>query len=410
MSFDITTLMASNLPTPAQRWGGFPPYHFVGGNNAPEGVPVDDLIAAATSVLKREGETLATYNLNSGPQGYLPLREFVADKVRLQRGIQCSADDILITSGSLQGLDLVNDVFLTAGDTVIAEQFSYGGALSRLKTRGVNVIGIPLDEEGLRTDHLADTLATLKDKGIKPKYIYTIPTVQNPTSAIMGEQRRRELLQLAADYGVMVFEDECYADLVWGAERPPALRAMDKNNLVVHIGSFSKSIAPALRVGYVVADWPVLSQMLACKTDAGSGALEQMVLAEYCRQHFDNHLVSLNDKLQQKAQTLIDALSESFGTAAEYSNPPGGIFLWVKLPDAVDTLALYQAAAEEGVVINPGPEWSTDHEPAKHSLRICFAHPSHEQLRQGITKLAAICARTTGVPERIANTSTSSTN
>ncbi len=402
-SFDITPLLAPDLPAPAQRWDGFPPFNFVGGNTDAEVVPVEDLVAAASAALHREGKTLATYNLASGPQGYLPLRKFVAEKVHTQRGINCSADDILITSGSLQGLDLVNEIFLTPGDTVITEQFSYGGALSRLARRGVDVIGIPLDAEGLRTDYLAETLADLKSRGIKPKYIYTIPTVQNPTGAIMGEQRRRELLRLSAEYGVLVFEDECYADLVWNGERPPALSALATKGQVVHIGSFSKSIAPALRVGYAVADWSILSRMLACKTDAGSGALEQMMLGEYCRRHFNTHVASLNQRLQKKAQTLTDALSEYFGTAAEFSAPDGGIFLWIKLPESVDTLALSQVAFKEGIAINPGPEWSTDTEPAKSSLRLCFANPSHEELRTGVAKLAEICARDTGIPSRIAN-------
>jgi 2-aminoadipate transaminase len=402
-SFDPVSLFAPNLPAPAQRWNGFPEFNFVGGNNDAEGVPVTGLIDAATKVLQREGKTLATYSLNSGPQGYLPLREFVAGKVRKQRGIRCSADDVLITSGSLQGIDLVNELFLAPGDTVLIEQFTYGGALSRLKRRGINMVGIPLDEQGLRTDMLAATLEDLKSRGIKPKYIYTIPTVQNPTSSVMGEQRRLELLRIAADYGVLVFEDECYADLLWNGERPPALRALDDHQLVVHIGSFSKSIAPALRVGYVVADWTVLSHMLACKTDAGSGALEQMVLAEYCTEHFDNHVTALNRLLKRKAQTLTDALGEYFGTAAEFSTPDGGIFLWVKLPEEVDTLALSQLALKEGIAFNPGPEWSTDAEPAKSSLRICFANPTHDNLRAGVARLAELCARETGIPSRIAN-------
>jgi 2-aminoadipate transaminase len=250
---------------------------------------------------------------------------------------------------------------------------------------------------------LAAALEDLKSRGIKPKYIYTIPTVQNPTSSVMGEQRRLELLRIAADYGVLVFEDECYADLLWNGERPPALRALDDHHLVVHIGSFSKSIAPALRVGYVVADWTVLSHMLACKTDAGSGALEQMVLAEYCTEHFDNHVTALNRLLKRKAQTLTDALGEYFGTAAEFSTPDGGIFLWVKLPEEVDTLALSQLALKEGIAFNPGPEWSTDAEPAKSSLRICFANPTHDNLRAGVARLAELCARETGIPSRIAN-------
>jgi 2-aminoadipate transaminase len=149
------------------------------------------------------------------------------------------------------------------------------GALNRLTRLGVNVVGIPLDHDGMRMDALAQALADLKRRGITPKYIYTIPTVQNPTGTIMPLARRAELPKLAEQYGVPIFEDDCYADLIWDRQRPPALHAMSRNGGVIHIGSFSKSIAPALRVGYIVAGWSVLSRMLALKTDAGSGALEQ---------------------------------------------------------------------------------------------------------------------------------------
>src|SRR6476660_7946903 len=135
---------------------------------------------------------------------------------------------------------------------------------------------------------------------------------------------------------------------------------MSPHGGVIHIGSFSKSIAPALRVGFIVAPWEMLSRMLALKTDAGSGALEQMVLAEYCAPHFTSHVPKLTRGLRAKLDTLMEALDEQFGTAAEFEDPKGGIFLWVKLPDNVDTLKLYQAALAAGVAINPGPEWSTE--------------------------------------------------
>ena len=171
----------------------------------------------------------------------------------------------------------------------------------------------------------------------------------------MSEARRTELLRLAEQYGVPVFEDDCYADLIWNGKRPPALYAMSKTQNVIHCGSFSKSIAPALRVGFLVAPWAIMSRMLPLKTDAGSGALEQMVLAEYCAPHFTTHVPALRKALRAKLETLMETLNEQFGTAAEFDDPKGGIFLWVKLPDNVDTMKLYQAALKEGVAINPGP-------------------------------------------------------
>jgi 2-aminoadipate transaminase len=402
-SFDFAPLLPAGLPAPAAKWTGLAKYSFVGGNNDPDQVPVEGLIDAASAVLRREGQTLATYGLASGPQGYLRLREFLVTKLKRDAGIGCAADDIMIVSGSLQALDLVNETLLARGDTVIVERDSYQGALNRLTRLGVNVVGIPLDHEGMRMDALAQTLADLKSRGITPKYIYTIPTVQNPTGTIMPEARRAELLQLSRQYAVPVFEDDCYADLIWDGKRPPAIYAMSRNGGVIHIGSFSKSIAPALRVGFIVAPWEMLSRMLALKTDAGSGALEQMVLAEYCAPHFSSHVPKLTRGLRAKLDTLMEALNEQFGTAAEFEEPRGGIFLWVKLPDNVDTLKLYQAALAAGVSINPGPEWSTDKAHAGSRLRLCFANPSHQQIREGVAVLAEVCRKEFGVPIRSAN-------
>jgi 2-aminoadipate transaminase len=402
-TFDFAPLLPAGLPAPAAKWTGLAKYSFVGGNNDPDQVPVEGLIAAVDAVLRREGKALATYGLASGPQGYRPLREFLTAKLKRDAGIDCAADDILIVSGSLQALDLVNATLLSRGDTVIIERDSYQGALNRLTRLGVHAVGIPLDQDGMRIDALAAALADLKRRGITPKYIYTIPTVQNPTGTIMPETRRSELLKLSQQYGVPVFEDDCYADLIWDGKRPPALYSMSTNGAVIHIGSFSKSIAPALRVGFIVAPWAMLSRMLAMKTDAGSGALEQMVLAEYCAPHFTSHVPKLARGLRAKLDTLMEALNEQFGTSAEFEDPKGGIFLWVKLPDNVDTLKLYQSALAAGVAINPGPEWSTDKAYAGSRLRLCFASPSHQQIREGIAVLAEVCRREFGVPARIAN-------
>ena len=211
-SFDFAPLLAPGLPPPAAKWTGRAKYNFIGGNNDADEVPVDGLIAAATTVLKREGGTLASYGLESGPLGYRPLREFLADKLKRTAGIACTADEILITSGSLQGLDLVNGVLLAPGDTVLIEQESYQGSLTRLARLGVNAVGIPLGRDGVRIDAVAAALEDLKRRGIRPKYIYTIPTVQNPTATIMPEQRRLQLLKLADEHGVPIFEDDCYAE------------------------------------------------------------------------------------------------------------------------------------------------------------------------------------------------------
>jgi 2-aminoadipate transaminase len=401
--FDFTSLLPAGLPPAAAQWTGAARYNFIGGNNDPAQIPVDGLVAAAAAVLAREGSTLASYGMKSGPQGYRPLREFIAGKLKRDAAIACTADDILVVSGSLQALDLINGVLLARGDTVIIEQDCYQGTINRLKRLGVHAVGIPLDRDGMRIDVLAQELAALRQRNIKPKYIYTIPTVQNPTGTIMPEERRHALIKLAADYGVPIFEDDCYADLIWDGQRPPAIYAMSETGNVIHVGSFSKSIAPALRVGYIVAPWPILSRALALKADGGTGALEQMVLAEFCAPQFTTHVPRLRRGLRAKLEALMASLNEQFGTAAEFDDPKGGIFLWVKLPDQVDTVKLNAAALAAGVAINPGPEWSTDAAHGRSRLRICFASPSIEEIRDGIALLAEVCHKEFGIPTRIAN-------
>ena len=401
-TFDFTPLLAANLPPAAGAWSGYPEVNFVGGHNAREAIPVDALIDGVTRRLRALGQDLATYHIGDGPQGYLPLREFVADKMTRDRGAPTTPEQILITSGSLQGLDLVNALLVDSGDTIIIEESSYGGMFGKLARRGANIIGAPLDGDGIRMDALENILDDLKGKGTQAKYIFTIPTVQNPTGSVMPVERREALLRLAQAHGVPIFEDECYADLVWSGDRPPSLRGMDQTGSVIHIGSFSKNLAPALRLGYLVADWPVMSRILPLKGDAGTNALSQMVVAEYFGQHYEAHIAGLLPRLKAKAEAMVDAVAREFGTAAEFTTPKGGIFLWIRIP-GVDTSKLFTAAAGEGVHFNAGAEWSWAGADAGDCMRLCFALPSEEEIRSGVARLAEICRRETGIPVRSGN-------
>ena len=400
--FERDATYAPGAPAPAARFAGLPRYNFVFGHNDPEQVPARELADCAAKVLAENGRLLGMYNLGQAPQGHDPLRAFVADKLARRSGIACGPQDVLLTSGSLQAMDLVNAALVGPGDTVVMEEFTYGGAITKIARLGGRVIGTPLDEGGIVIDALRTILADLQVKGTRPKYIYTIPTVQNPTGSIMDLERRHALLVLAREFDVPVFEDECYADLVWSGERPPALYALDPER-VVHVGSFSKSLAPALRIGYVVAGWPLLGRLVAMKTDAGSGALEQMVVAEYVARHFDSHLDELKQGLGAKLDVLVEALSREFGTAAELFRPQGGIFLWLKLPDGVDVRSFAASALAQGVAFNPGSDWSCDPEAAKSYMRLCFALPTPETIREGVAELARISYEATGVPARSAN-------
>ena len=183
--FDFTPLLAGNLPPATAPWTGYAPMNFVGGHNDRTAIPVEALIKGVTAELRRIGPELATYNLEGGPQGYEPLRQFVANKMSHDRGTPTTPDQVLITSGSLQGLDLVNTLMIDPGDTVIIEESSYGGMFSKLARKGANIVGAPLDGDGLRIDALERILDDLRSKGKAPKYVFTIPTVQNPTGSVM---------------------------------------------------------------------------------------------------------------------------------------------------------------------------------------------------------------------------------
>jgi 2-aminoadipate transaminase len=400
---DYAKLYSSDVPAPAARWTPFPKYYFVGGNNDPEQVPVQGLIDAATTVLKREGNKLAIYNLGLGPQGYPPLRQFIADKCRRQRGIKATIDDILVTTGSGQGIDIISKMLIDPGDTVLAEEYNYQGSLNRFRKLGAKIAGMKLDADGIVIEALAAQLADLKARGIAPKFIYTIPTIQNPTASILPLERRLALIKLAREYNIAIFEDECYADLLWeGVEAPPALYALDPG-CVIHIGSFSKSLAPALRLGYVIAGWEVMSRLLPLKADSGTGALDQMVVAEYFSRHYDEHLTRLNGVLHDKLNTMMDAVAREFGASAECWVPKGGIFLWIKLPASIDVRTLVKPAAEAGIVFNPGPEWAVSADNSTNCLRLCFAMPSKQTIRDGVAELARVCYEQTGIPPRSGN-------
>ena len=259
---------------------------FIGGHNDEELVPLKDLEKAAKKVILEQGNILGKYNY-TGPLGYLPLRKFIIKKLKKGANINCSEEEILIVSGSLQALDLVNSTLLKNGDTVIIEEACYGGVFTRLSRLNINIEGIPVEEDGININKL-NKLTSLKNQNILPRYIYTIPTIQNPTGTVMSLKKRIDLINLSKEFNIPIFEDECYADLIWGEERPPSIRSLDDSGRVIYCGSFSKSLAPGFKIGYIVADWSILSRILPYKTDAGTGGLEQMVLLNIVKHTFLN--------------------------------------------------------------------------------------------------------------------------
>jgi 2-aminoadipate transaminase len=395
MTFDIAGSFRNDLPAAAAPWTDPPDYPFVGGNNDADTVPYAGLAEAAANALARHGRNLATYNLGGSPQGYLPLRTFLCDALARRADTPTDPDQVLITSGSLQALDLVNQALLAPGDTVIVEQATYGGALSRLRSCGATWHGAELDDDGIVPGALDELLSRLAADGVKPKYLYTIPTVQNPTGTVMPRARRLEILDIVRRHGIAVFEDDCYADLTWDGSRPPTFRALDGDGgQVIYCGSFSKSLAPALRVGFIVADAAVILQLLALKTDAGTGALEQLTLAEYAPSHFDDHVEQLAAALKAKCDHMVAAARREFGPAVDIRPPEGGIYIWLTFPEGVDTSSMVAAAADVGVQFNPGAEWSADPTWGSRRLRLCFGDADPTGIDAGVAALAKVYRQT----------------
>ncbi len=393
MSFDMTAALRDDLPAPSDPWQPAPPYSFVGGHNDSASIPFAGLAEAAVNAMRDNGPDLAAYNLGGSPQGFEPLRRFVCDKLGVRAGTPTEPDEVLITSGSLQALDLVNEAVLRPGDTVVIEQATYGGMVTRLQRQGVSWVGVDLDDDGIVPEHLDQVLSGLAAGGSRPRYLYTIPTIQNPTGSVLPLERRRQVLDIVRRHQVPVFEDDCYADLVWSGSRPPTLRALDQadgGGQVIYCGSFSKSIAPSLRVGYIVADPPVIQQLLALKTDAGTGAMEQLALSEYAPTNFDDHVEKLMDALQVKCRAMRAAVTEHFPDDVTVTEPKGGIYVWLTFPEGVDTSALVEPAAAEGIEFNPGAGWSADAEWGRRRLRLCFGHPDVETIEAGVARLARI--------------------
>lgn len=397
---------SGGLPDPLPVWTGLPRYNFVGGHNDPGNIPVDELADAAARTLRAHARHLAIYNLGTGPFGFEGLRDGIAARLT-GRGMKVERDQVFVTSGSGQGLDFVNAALVEPGDTVILEEFTYSGALNKARKLGAHVEGAPLDPHGLDVYRLGQMLDAMARQGMRPKYIYTIPTVQNPTGSILSEDRRRRLVELARHYRVPIFEDECYAELAFAEETPPALAALAPDT-VIHIGSFSKTLAPALRLGYIVAEPHILRRIGALKSDGGTGAIDQMVAAEYLAAGYSSHVETLVAALRRKLAVMVEAIEREFGTTVEIVRPEGGIFVWLRFPDDLDVRRLIAPAARRGVVFNPGPEWACDPEKAKNLMRLCFALPGEDDIRAGVAELAAACHEVAGYPERSANMARSS--
>jgi 2-aminoadipate transaminase len=368
-------------------------YNFGAGNPDPGSFPVKDLADAAVRVLERDGQQLVVY---PDQRGHAPLREIGAVRFAKNHGRDMSIDNMALTTGSMQAISLVTQTFTRPGDTIITEEFSYSGSIRCFRKYGVNMAGVPVDDEGMNTDALEETLKDLDRKGTLPKFVYTIATNQNPTGTMMPVHRREKLLQITQRYGIPVVDDDCYADLLFGIPAPTSFYALDPES-VIYIGSFSKIMGPGMRLGFFAAKDEWLNQILEWKIDGGTNNFAAFVAAEYFKDHLWDHIGDINDIVKSKLDVVVEALDANTDVFLEHSNPKGGLFIWIKLPEDADPNRILEIATERGVRYGTGKSFHSGGEDV-HFLRIAFGYASHDDFREGIPLLAECVREARAIP------------
>ena len=353
---------------------------FAAGVPAPELYPLDDFRQAMTHVLNTAGQTL----LQPCPvEGYYPLRQTIARRMA-RRGATVRAENILILTGSQQGLDLIARAFLRAGDEVVVEAPSYLGALQIFSAAGVRLLGVPLDGEGMRLDVLENILIRYR-----PKLIYTLPTFQNPSGCTMTPRRRLRLLELARRHRVPIVEDDPYGELHYTSQAPSPLLALDQNGYVIYLSTFSKILFPGLRLGWVAAPRPVIERLSQIKqlADLHCSTLVQGAVHEFCqRGELDKHLDRVRDLYRQRRDAMLVALTEYAPTGLEWEEPQGGFNLWCRLPSGLKARQLMAEAAAKRVALVPGEVFYPDGG-GQEEMRLNFSCPPVSQIEEGIQRL-----------------------
>ena len=387
--FDYEALFAKNAPLTARGENRYAKYDFAVAYPAPETLPLEGLVEALKVALDREGRDLALYPVAAG----LPaLRQLLVEKLHRDRDMQVSIDDIVLTSGSGEALAMLIKALTDPGDVVLTEEFVYLGTLRQLRLFGADVVGIKCDQQGLVIQDLEDTLKRLSGQGKRVKYLYTIPSFQNPMGWTMPLERRKRVLDLTREYGVPVLEDDCYVDLRFEGDGVTSFHSLDDTGQVLYVGSFSKIIAPGIRMGYLVAPESVRQRAMSFKGGGGVNQFAALAIEEYLKHHMYEHIDEQNQALRIKRDAMLAALGENFGDAATWSKPEGGLYVWLELPEGTDLAALQDQAFDEGVGYYNGTMFSPSEQGANFA-RICFGHPTAQTNADGIAELARIFQR-----------------
>jgi 2-aminoadipate transaminase len=311
-----------------------------------------------------------------------------------RRGIACRAEDVLITTGSQQALDLIGRVLVAPGRPLLTESPTYVGALQAFLPFRPEVVSFPMDADGLRVDELERWLEQRSGAGSAgeggPSLLYTVPTYQNPSGVTMSLERRRALLEVARAWRLAVVEDDPYSELSFGQPSPPALRALPGSEEVIHLGTFSKILSPGLRVGWAVGPPEVIDRLATAKqgTDLHTDGLAQRIVHRWCqRADVEGHIAEIRRLYARRRDVMLDALEQQMPEGMTWTRPEGGMFVWLTLPEGVDSRELLRKALERDVAFVPGTGFHADGEGAR-SMRLNFTNSSEEGIREGVRRLA----------------------
>jgi DNA-binding transcriptional MocR family regulator len=358
---------------------------FGGGLPAWDLFPVEKVRQVADLVLRTDGPAVLQYSTS---EGYLPLRELITERYR-SRGFEMDVDNVIIDTGSMQGIDLMAKLLLDEGDTVLVGEPTFLTALQAFSFYRVNYLSLPLDEEGMQVDKLP---ALLDRHAVK--LIYVMPNFQNPSGRTLSLERRLKLVDVAAHYGVPILEDDAYGELRYDGEPLPTLKALDKDESVVYLGSFSKSLSPGLRVGFIVAPTPIMEKLVYAKqaADLHTSVLPQRIVHEFLRQDLlDPHVQTMIKSYRRRRDAMLAAMERSFPGGVCWSHPQGGIFLWVTLPVDMDAAKLFDRALAEKVVYVPGANYFANGG-GENSMRLNYSAYGEEMITEGVERLARVIA------------------
>jgi 2-aminoadipate transaminase len=353
---------------------------FAGGLPSAKLFPVDEMADACAEVFEADGAAALQYQVS---EGYRPLREYVAMRYRRVWGLDASADDILITSGSQQALDLIGKVFLDRGDRVVLERPAYLGAIQAFGMYEPEFVHAPLDDDGIDCESLRAALA-----GDAARIVYVVPSFQNPSGVSYSCERRRAAAAIVDASSAVLVEDDPYGELAYDAAPPRPVRSSVSRDAVM-LGTFSKTVAPGLRVGWVWAKPDVISALVTAKqaADLHSDSLSQRVLYRYLMNvDVDEHIERIRGAYRSRRDAMLAAVAEHFPSEARCVKPSGGMFLWVKLPGGMSTLELFDRAMEEKVAFVPGTPFHVDGG-GDDSMRLCFSNSDEAAIEEGIRRL-----------------------